>query len=46
MYGQTDDKIMGYCKAGVKFHPGAIEAYKEAGVSILQWVRNIPEAWE
>ena len=34
MYGQTDDKIMGYCKAGVKFHPGAIEAYKEAGISV------------
>jgi TRAP-type uncharacterized transport system substrate-binding protein len=33
-YTNMDDKQMGFCKAGVKFHPGAIEAYKEAGISV------------
>ena len=33
-YAETDDKQMGFCKPGVKFHPGAIEAYKDAGIKI------------
>ena len=34
LYGNTDLKRMGYCKCGVKFHPGAVEAWEEAGRKI------------
>jgi TRAP-type uncharacterized transport system substrate-binding protein len=34
LYGETDDKKMGFCAVGVKFHPGAIEAFEEAGRKI------------
>ena len=34
LYGNTDLKRMGYCKCSVKFHPGAIEAWEEAGRKI------------
>ena len=34
-YGNTDGKRMGFCKmVGVKFHPGAVEAWEEAGHKI------------
>ena len=36
LFGEIDDKAMGTCNAGVKFHPGAVEAWEEAG-------RKIPE---
>ena len=32
LYGSTDNAEMGYCKVGVKFHPGAVEAWEEAGI--------------
>jgi TRAP-type uncharacterized transport system substrate-binding protein len=34
LYGETDDKKMGFCAVGMKFHPGAIEAFEEAGRKI------------
>ena len=34
LYGSTDNAEMGYCKVGVKFHPGAVEAWEEAGRKI------------
>ena len=34
LYGSTDLKQMGYCKVGAKFHPGAVEAWEEAGRKI------------
>ena len=35
LYGNTDAKRMGFCgPVGVKFHPGAIEAWEEAGRKI------------
>ena len=34
LYGNTDLKRMGYCKVGAKFHPGAVEAWEEAGRKI------------
>ena len=33
-FGKTDDRIMAACNAGVKYHPGAIEAWEEAGHKI------------
>lgn len=35
-FGNVDDKTMGICKSGVKFHPGAIEAWEEAGYKLPQ----------
>ena len=32
--GSVDDKLHGVCKAGVKYHPGAVEAWEEAGFKI------------
>jgi hypothetical protein len=32
--GNVDDKIHGVCKVGVKYHPGAVEAWEEAGFKI------------
>lgn len=34
LYGTIDDKKMGICNAGVKFHPGAVEAWQEAGHTV------------
>ena len=34
LYGSTDNAKMGYCKVGVKFHRGAVEAWEEAGHKI------------
>lgn len=34
LYGSVDDSKMGMCNAGVKFHPGAVEAWEEAGHKI------------
>ena len=34
LYGETDDEKMGFCAVGIKFHPGAIEAFEEAGKTI------------
>ncbi len=34
LYGSVDDAKMGMCAAGVKFHPGAVEAWEEAGHKI------------
>ena len=34
LYGSTDNTKMGYCKVGVKFHRGAVEAWEEAGHKI------------
>jgi len=34
LYGTIDDAKMGMCNAGVKFHPGAVEAWEEAGHSV------------
>ncbi|MDA0238923.1 MAG: C4-dicarboxylate ABC transporter substrate-binding protein [Proteobacteria bacterium] len=34
LFGVVDDKKMGMCNAGIKFHPGAIEAWEEAGHKI------------
>ena len=31
LFGIVDDKRMGMCNAGVKFHPGAVEAWEAAG---------------
>ena len=31
LFGIIDDKRMGICNAGVKFHAGAVEAWEEAG---------------
>lgn len=33
-FGEVADSIMGMCRAGVKFHPGAVEAWEEAGRKI------------
>tara|TARA_B100000315_G_scaffold185334_1_gene174429 strand:- start:6724 stop:7767 length:1044 start_codon:yes stop_codon:yes gene_type:complete len=30
-FGSIDNKKMGICKAGIKLHPGAVEAWEEAG---------------
>jgi len=30
-FGNISDKGMGICKAGIQFHPGAVEAWAEAG---------------
>ena len=35
LFGSVDNKKMGMCNAGVKFHPGAIEAWEEAGHKIV-----------
>ena len=34
LFGNIDDKKMGMCRAGVKFHPGAVEAWEEAGFKV------------
>lgn len=34
LYGQIVDSKMGMCRAGVKLHPGAIEAWEEAGFKV------------
>lgn len=34
LYGTIDDKKMGICNANVKFHPGAVEAWQEAGHTV------------
>ena len=34
LFGKTDDKLMGLCNAGVTYHPGAVEAWEEAGHKI------------
>ncbi len=34
-FGNVDDKNFNYCKAGIKFHPGAAEAWEEAGHKII-----------
>ena len=34
LFGVVDDKQMGMCNAGVKFHAGAVEAWEEAGHKI------------
>ena len=39
LYGSTDNAEMGYCKVGVKFHPGAVEAWEEAGRKIPDCAR-------
>ena len=31
LFGEIDDSKMGICRAGVKLHPGAVEAWEEAG---------------
>ena len=33
-FGEVDDKVFGMCKAGIKFHAGAVEAWEEAGFKI------------
>ena len=33
-FGNVDDKTMGICKSKIKFHPGAIEAWEEAGYKL------------
>jgi len=33
-FGNVSDKEFGICRAGLKFHPGAIEAWEEAGKKI------------
>ena len=32
--GNVDDKLHGVCKAGIKYHPGAVAAWEEAGFKI------------
>jgi hypothetical protein len=34
LFGEVADSKMGMCRAGVKFHPGAVEAWEEAGFKI------------
>ncbi|MBT3990277.1 MAG: C4-dicarboxylate ABC transporter substrate-binding protein [Rhodospirillaceae bacterium] len=34
-FGNVDDKNFNFCKAGIKFHPGAVEAWEEAGHKII-----------
>lgn len=34
-FGHVDNKHFNYCKAGIKFHPGAVEAWEEAGHKIV-----------
>ena len=34
LFGKTGDKLMGRCNAGVTYHPGAVEAWEEAGHKI------------
>jgi hypothetical protein len=34
LLGEIDDSKMGFCRAGVKLHPGAIEAWEEAGFKV------------
>lgn len=34
-FGNIDDKNFNFCKAGIKFHPGAIEAWEEAGHKVI-----------
>lgn len=34
MFGKIDDKTMGICRPGVVFHPGAVEAWEEAGYKV------------
>jgi TRAP-type uncharacterized transport system substrate-binding protein len=34
LLGEIDDGKMGFCRAGVKLHPGAIEAWEEAGFKV------------
>jgi hypothetical protein len=31
LFGEIADSKMGICRAGVKLHPGAVEAWEEAG---------------
>lgn len=33
-YGQISDELMGICAAGMSFHPGAVEAWTEAGYTV------------
>ena len=39
MFGHIDDANMGMCRAGVKLHPGALEAWQEAGYKIDDCVK-------
>jgi len=32
--GSVDDKLHGVCKVGMKYHPGAVEAWEEAGFKV------------
>lgn len=38
-YGNVDDKLMGVCNAKAKMHPGAIEAWEEAGHKIADCMK-------
>ena len=33
-FGEIDEKVFRMCKAGIKFHAGAVEAWEEAGFKI------------
>jgi TRAP-type uncharacterized transport system substrate-binding protein len=34
-FGNIDNKNFNFCKAGIKFHPGAVEAWEEAGFKVI-----------
>ena len=34
-FGHVADKNFNFCKAGIKFHPGAVEAWEEAGHKVI-----------
>ena len=36
LFGNIDDSKMGMCSAKVKFHPGAVEAWQEAGYKVAE----------
>ena len=38
-FGEVDDKKMGVCNAGAKLHPGAIEAWEEAGHKVADCMK-------
>ena len=35
LFGSIDNDKMGMCNAGVKLHPGAVEAWEEAGHKVV-----------
>lgn len=34
LFGKISNSVMGICRAGVKLHPGAVEAWEEAGYKV------------